>query len=85
MSKCIGFFLYSSCPRRCISFYQLLIQHTSKQVIVIADSRKIGVRDRFSSSDIRSIDYLITDSNANPAQLSKIEAAGVKVQLVDPC
>ena len=64
---------------------QLLIQHTSKQVIVIADSRKIGVRDSFSSSDIRSIDYLITDSNANPAQLSKIEAAGVKVQLVDPC
>lgn len=63
---------------------QLLIQHTSKQVIVLLTVERIGVRDSFSSSDIRSIDYLITDSNANPAQLSKIEAAGVKVQLVDP-
>ena len=64
---------------------QLLIQHTSKQVIIVADSRKVGVRDSFSSSDIHSIHYLITDSNAAPSKLSEIEAAGVQIQLVSPC
>lgn len=61
---------------------QLLIQHTSNQVIVVADSRKIGVRDSFSSSDIRSIHYLITNADANPTELAKIEKAGVKIKVI---
>ena len=61
---------------------RLLIEHTSQQVIVVADSRKIGVRDSFASSDIRSVHHLITDSAASAADLAKIEKTGVTVQLV---
>lgn len=51
--------------------------------IAAADGSKIGRVFNFTSVPISSIDILVTDSSADPQELKKIRAAGVKVVLAD--
>lgn len=54
----------------------------SDEVIVAADSSKIGVVSLEHVGDIQSIHTLVTDSAAPPEQIEKIRQAGVKVVTV---
>ncbi|MCI8403100.1 MAG: DeoR/GlpR transcriptional regulator [Lachnospiraceae bacterium] len=51
--------------------------------IIAADGSKVGRIFKFSSSPIASVDILVTDSSADPQELKKIQAMGVKVILAD--
>jgi DeoR family transcriptional regulator of aga operon len=55
---------------------------TAAEVIVLADGSKIGKRafSRIAGTD--EIDMLITDAGADPAELERLRAAGVKVTTV---
>ena len=53
--------------------------HSANEVIIVADHTKIG-KDFFSKySDIKDIDKLITDKNAEGSYLNKISKLGVEV------
>ncbi|MGD1821467.1 MAG: DeoR/GlpR family DNA-binding transcription regulator [Pleomorphochaeta sp.] len=47
--------------------------------IVVADGSKLGKSYGFASSDLSSIDVLITDETADKNEISKIEQSGVEV------
>ena len=66
-----------------------MIQQTSGSVIVVTESKKIGRKDRFFTSDINSVTHLITDKNSSSndnndykSQLKEISASGVEVIMV---
>ena len=61
-----------------------MMKHCNGPVIVLADSRKIGARLNFHFGDLKDISYLVTDTKADPEEISRIQEAGVKVILVDP-
>lgn len=49
------------------------------KVIVIADGSKVGKTYSFETASSSDIDYLVTDSTANTAQLNSIRSKGVEV------
>lgn len=51
------------------------------QVIVMADATKLGREHLHAFAPPTTIDIIVTDSDANPAQISALEAAGIKVVL----
>lgn len=57
----------------------LMIQNTSKKVIVVADYRKIGHNASFTIADVDRIDVLITDTHADWSILEKFEKMGIQV------
>lgn len=59
------------------------LQRCRGKKIVVADSSKIGKTFCFSSADIKDIDILITDSDANSKELKKIKEQGVQIILAD--
>lgn len=67
----------------------LLIQTEQKlkkqadQLIVLADSTKLGKRSNFILCPLSEIDVLITDSEADPKMVRLFEEAEIKVILVD--
>jgi len=54
----------------------------ASQVIVTADSSKVGVSRFIKIAELREIDLLITDDKASPEEIKKIEAHGVRVVTV---
>lgn len=54
---------------------------SARRVVVLADSSKIGSQHLTAFADLSQIDVLITGRRADPAELERIEAAGVEVQL----
>ena len=61
-----------------------MLQRTSGEKIVICDHTKIGMEHNFFSSDLRDITHLITDNQADPARIKRLQDAGLIVQLVEP-
>ena len=55
----------------------------ARQVIVVADSSKIGQVAFARICELDEVDELITDDAADPAQIEAIRAAGVAVTLVE--
>lgn len=60
-----------------------MISNTKGPKIVVADSSKVGTIQNFHSCDLSSVTHLITDTDADENELSKIRKAGVEVILVD--
>lgn len=54
---------------------------SARRRIVLADSTKIGARHLTSFAQLSQIDMLVTDRRADPEELDRIAAAGVKVQI----
>ncbi|MDO4670437.1 MAG: DeoR/GlpR family DNA-binding transcription regulator [Aerococcus sp.] len=63
---------------------QLMIQHSTHAVILVADYRKIGNDANFFVSPLKNIDILITDIFADEDEVRAIEAQGIDVIQVDP-
>jgi DeoR/GlpR family transcriptional regulator of sugar metabolism len=57
----------------------LIIERTKGLVIVVADYRKIGFSSNFTSGHLKDVNYLITDTFADPEVLRSIEKQGVQV------
>lgn len=60
-----------------------MVKRCNGTVIIVADGSKIGKSYNFISIPIQDIDILITDPSANPDELEKISAKGVKVIIVE--
>lgn len=56
---------------------------SAKQVIVLADSTKLGQVSLASICPIEEVDVLVTDSAADPNQIAAFESAGVSVVLAE--
>ena len=56
---------------------------SAKQVIVLADSTKLGRVVFASVCPIESVDVLVTDATIDPAQVAAFEAAGVRVVVAE--
>ncbi len=55
----------------------------AQRVIVVADGSKIGKLALAKVASIDQVDFLVTDSSADPEELAKIRAAGVEVLAVE--
>lgn len=58
-----------------------LFMNISRQIIVLADSSKIGVASFFRLCPISEVHTIVTDVGANPAEVAKLEGIGVQVIL----
>ncbi len=54
----------------------------AKQVIVLADSSKIGVVAAAAVADISAVDTVITDAKADREEVAALQEAGIEVLLV---
>jgi len=57
--------------------------NTIGEVYVLADHTKIGVDGNFLSVKLDKVNYLITDSGADPEQLELLKNAGIRVIVID--
>ena len=57
----------------------LMIQQCQGNVIVVADSSKVGITHNFYSGNLRDVTHLVTDGLADPRSLADIEQHGVQV------
>ncbi|CAN5214091.1 DeoR/GlpR family DNA-binding transcription regulator [soil metagenome] len=55
----------------------------AQRVIVVADGSKIGRLALAKVATIDQVDFLVTDSSADPEELARIRAAGVEVLVVE--
>jgi DeoR/GlpR family transcriptional regulator of sugar metabolism len=65
-----------------VNINEIMINHTTKAVFVLADHTKIGKNSSFISGPIGKITYLITDEQASEEELEKIRSFGVHVYKV---
>lgn len=65
-----------------VSINEMMIDHTSQDVFVLADHTKIGSNSSFTSCAIEKIQYLITDEKAPEQALNAIREKGVQVYQV---
>lgn len=65
-----------------VSINELMINHTTQDVYLLADHTKIGMNSSFTSCPIEKIKYLITDEEAPEEALEEIRARGVTVYQV---
>lgn len=65
------------------SINNMMLQRCVGKRIVVADSSKIGRSVDFVTADIDAIDCLVTDSEADPAEVRRLENLGIEVILVD--
>ncbi len=61
---------------------RLILERTNGPRIVVAEGSKVGREQNFSTADISLITHLVTDRSADPEEIQKIEAKGVKVLYV---
>jgi DeoR family transcriptional regulator, aga operon transcriptional repressor len=54
----------------------------AKRAVVLADSTKLGTVAFATICDLSEIDTLITDSDANPAELNRLRSAGLTIRTV---
>jgi DeoR family fructose operon transcriptional repressor len=55
---------------------------SAQQVVVLADSSKLGQERTVRFADLADIDVLVTDDGADPAQVAALREAGVHVVTV---
>ncbi|TXS90337.1 DeoR/GlpR transcriptional regulator [Parahaliea maris] len=58
------------------------LRRQAEQLIVLADSSKLGVRSKFIFCSLEEVDVLITDNNADRRLLKKLEKRGVQIEVV---
>lgn len=58
---------------------EAMVKRCNGPVIIVADGSKVGKSYNFVSIPIKDIDILITDVTADPEELAKIAAKGVKI------
>ena len=61
-----------------------MIKRTNGLRFVLCDYTKVGVKHSFVSGDIKDINYLITDINADYDAAEAIKDAGVNVIMLEP-
>lgn len=59
------------------------LRKQADQLIVLADSSKLGKRSNFIFSSLADVDVLITDSNADLKMLRQFEAEGIKIVIAE--
>lgn len=62
-----------------VNINEMMIEHATKEVFVLADHTKIGKNSSFMSVPIDKIQCLITDEKADKAALEAIRKEGVRV------
>jgi len=65
-----------------VSINELMIDHATQEVYLLADHTKIGSNSSFVSCPIEKINYLITDELAPEDKLEQIREKGVTVYKV---
>lgn len=65
-----------------VSINELMIEHATQDVYVMADHTKVGKNSSFISGPIDKIKYLITDEKASPEAVGMIREKGVIVHQV---
>lgn len=65
-----------------VNVNQLMIEHATQEVYVLADHTKIGLSSSFTSCAIDKVKHLITDENAPAEELELMKAQGVDVYQV---
>jgi DeoR/GlpR family transcriptional regulator of sugar metabolism len=65
------------------AFTKELVMHRSAQVVLLADSSKIGEVSFAHSGDMEQVDVLITDSGADGGFVEALRERGVRVELVE--
>lgn len=66
-----------------VNVNQLMIEHATKGVYILADHTKIGHSSSFTSCDIHKVQHLITDEFAPEAELEKLKTQGVQIHQVN--
>lgn len=65
-----------------VSINELMINHTTQEVYVLADHTKIGKNSSFMSCPVEKIKYLITDEKAPKDALDHLREKGVQIYQV---
>lgn len=65
-----------------VNINQLMINHATKEVYIMADHTKIGKNSSFTSCGIEKVQHLITDELAPEEELEQLRECGVKVHIV---
>jgi DeoR/GlpR family transcriptional regulator of sugar metabolism len=65
-----------------VSVNEIMVNHSTEAVYVMADHTKIGKRSSFTSCSIEKVNYLITDELAPEDVLEELRSKGVKVYQV---
>jgi DeoR/GlpR family transcriptional regulator of sugar metabolism len=60
------------------------IVHAAQDVVVLADHTKIGVDTMFQTVPLESMTHLVTDADADPAELATLAEQGVRVHTAEP-
>lgn len=65
-----------------VNVNQLMIEHATQEVYILADHTKVGRNSSFTSCTIDKVQHLITDDLASEEELESIRANGVNVHKV---
>lgn len=65
-----------------VNVNQLMIEHTTQAVYLLADHTKVGHNSSFTSCGIDMVKHLITDEQASAEELEQMRALGVEVYQV---
>nr|WP_294467152.1 DeoR/GlpR family DNA-binding transcription regulator [uncultured Sellimonas sp.] len=65
-----------------VNVNQLMIEHATQEVYILADHTKIGHSSSFTSCDISKVKHLITDEFAPEEELEQMRLQGVQVHQV---
>ena len=60
---------------------RLMAKQCENRVVVVADASKIGVTAQFLSLPLANVQHLVTDSDADLAEIAAYRAAGIQVAL----
>ena len=60
-----------------------MIRHTHGEVILVADSTKLGRVSNFQSAPISAINTIVTDSSIDPASVAEFERLGIRVLIAE--
>jgi len=67
-----------------VSINELMISNCNGTVYVLAPAHKVGITSNFKSASIESIDVLVTDTQADPSELSQIANHNVRIVQLNP-
>jgi DeoR/GlpR family transcriptional regulator of sugar metabolism len=62
---------------------RLMAEQCEHRAVVVADASKIGAIANFRSLPLAQVQRLVTDSDADPAEIAAYRAAGIEVTLCD--
>lgn len=65
-----------------VNINELMIEHSTQDVYILADHTKIGKNSSFTSCGIEKVQHLITDEKADEEILEQMRAAGVDIHQV---